>query len=247
MRGALFAALLAASCIGQARAQEQEQDPDEPKARAQALPWADSETSAAASGKSKQLTPEALQTLLDRYAHEPSPAQLVAAALRAQQHDPEHFSGMISRARLRGLLPHLDLGARRGQGSDLRWTLTQDLTAHRTTEDDVTLFATLRFDLDRLAFAPEEVSIAREARFARHAHHELVRAVVHVYFLRKRLMLERDLLGSSSIAQQLRIEEAEALLDDFTAGAFQRMLRPSPAAWKTGASTNASERPSPPS
>jgi len=201
---------------------------------------------AADSGEREPLAPETLQALLARHAHEPQAHEVVAAALRAQQHDPGHWTALVRRARLRGLLPHLDLGARRGQGIDLRWTAADDLSAHRTTADDVTLFATLRFDLDRLLFAPEEISVAREARFARHAEQELARAVVHVYFLRKRLLLERDLRGGSSIAQQLRIEEAEAMLDAFTGGAFQRMLS-HPAAWKTGASINDSVRPSPPS
>lgn len=187
------------------------------------------------------LDPETLQALLARHAAEPRVEDVVKAALREQQHDPDHWESLVRRARLRGLLPHLDLGVRRGQGIDLRWTPAEDLTAHRTTADDVTLFATLRFDLDRLVFAPEELGVAREARFARHARDELVRAVVHVYFVRKRLLLERDLLGGSSIAQQLRIEEAEATLDAFTGGAFQRMLS-HPAAWKTGASTNGSGR-----
>jgi len=238
-RSVVFVTMVALCCSAAAHAQEQ--DADEPRARAELPSWTEREAAGSGS-RSEQLPAEALQALLARYAKEPSVTQLVAAAVRAQRHDPEHFSGMISRARLRGLLPHLDLGARRGQGIDLRWTPTEDLEAHRTTADDVTLFATLRFDLDRLIFAPEEVHVAREARFARHAQNELVRSVVHVYFLRKRLMLERDLLGSSSIAQQLRIEEAEAMLNDFTGGAFQRMLRHSSAAWKTGASTNASER-----
>jgi hypothetical protein len=185
----------------------------------------------------------ALEDLLQAYSHEPKVELVVAAALKAAQHDPAKYAAMAGRARLRGLLPHLDLGARRGQGIDLRWTPTEDLEAHRTTADDVTLFATLRFDLDRLMFTGEEVSIAREARNARHAEQQLIRAVVHVYFLRRRLMLERDLLAGSSISQQLRISEAEALLDAFTDGAFQRMLTNSKnKAWRTGASTNASER-----
>jgi hypothetical protein len=188
------------------------------------------------------LDPETLQALLARHAGEPRVEDIVRAALHEQQHDPDHWESLVRRARLRGLLPHLDLGIRRGQGIDLRWTPAEDLSAHRTTADDVTLFATLRFDLDRLVFAPEELGVAREARFARHAQQELVRAVVHVYFVRKRLLLERDLLGGSSLAQQLRIEEAEATLDAFTGGAFQRMLS-HPAAWKTGASTNGSGRP----
>ena len=187
------------------------------------------------------ITAARLETLLQTYRHEPKVEQVVAATLKAAKHDPAKYAAMASRARLRGLLPHLDLGARRGQGIDLRWTPTEDLDAHRTTADDVTLFATLRFDLDRLMFSGEEVSIAREARSAKNAEHQLIRAVVHVYFLRRRLMLERDMLAGSSIAQQLRIHEAEALLNAFTDGAFQRMLQASKT-WRTGASTNASER-----
>jgi hypothetical protein len=183
---------------------------------------------AADSGKRQTaIEKTALEDMLRAYSTEPKVDQVVAAALRAAQHDPAKYLGMASRARLRGLLPHIDLGARRGQGIDLRWTPSEDLEAHRTTADDVTLFATLRFDLDRLLFTSEEVSIAREARSARNAEHQIIRAVVRVYFLRRRLMLERDLLGGSSIAQQLRIQEAEALLDAFTDGAFQRMLEAS--------------------
>jgi hypothetical protein len=187
----------------------------------------DSSTIAADSSKRQTaIAQTALEDMLRAYSAEPKAEDVVAAALRAARHDPEKYATMASRARWRGLLPHIDLGARRGQGIDLRWTPSEDLEAHRTTADDVTLFATLRFDLDRLMFTSEEVSIAREARNARNTEHQLIRAVVRVYFLRRRLMLERDLLGGSSIAQQLRIQEAEALLDAFTDGAFQRMLKP---------------------
>ena len=195
-------------------------------ARADDLAQPDSELmdDADSSKRSTPISAAALEDLLQTYSKEPKVEQVVTAALKAAQHDPAKYAAMAGRARLRGLLPHLDLGARRGQGIDLRWTPTEDLEAHRTTADDVTLFATLRFDLDRLMFTGEEVSIAREARNARHAEQQLIRAVVHVYFLRRRLMLERDLLAGSSISQQLRISEAEALLDAFTDGAFQRML-----------------------
>lgn len=203
----------------------------------------DARDAADSSKRSTPMSAAALEDLLRTYSQEPKVEQVVAAALKAAQHDPAKYQAMAGRARLRGLLPHLDLGARRGQGIDLRWTPTEDLEAHRTTADDVTLFATLRFDLDRLMFTGEEVSIAREARNARHAEQQLIRAVVHVYFLRRRLMLERDLLAGSSISQQLRISEAEALLDAFTDGAFQRMLTNSKnKPWRTGAGTNVSER-----
>jgi hypothetical protein len=192
---------------------------------------------------SEPLTPQKLDSLLARYAHEPRIDDVVKASLAAARHDPQRFVDMARRARLRGLLPHLDIGARRGQGIDLRWTTADDIDTHRTTADDLLLFATVRFDLDRLLFTGEEVSIAREARFERQAQHELVRQVVHLYFLRLRLMIERDLHGEQSLGQQLKIAEAEAMLEAFTDGAFRRMLKSSATAWKTAASTNASTRP----
>jgi hypothetical protein len=242
-RGRIGGAWIIAACValfGASSAQAQGSDAD----ALRDLGRFEEESSAAEGGNPRTPIPEAsLEQLLRAYSSEPKVEQVVTAALEAAKHDPAKYAAMASRARLRGLLPHIDLGARRGQGIDLRWTPTEDLEAHRTTADDVTLFATLRFDLDRLMFTGEEVSIAREARSAKNAEHQLIRAVVHVYFLRRRLMLERDMLAGSSIAQQLRIQEAEALLNAFTDGAFQRMLQDGKSkAWRTGASTNASER-----
>jgi hypothetical protein len=188
------------------------------------------------------VTPEELAKLLARYAREPSAARVVAAALHAQRRDPQRFADMTQRSRLRGLIPSLDLGVRRGQGVDLRSTTSDELGVHLTTADDLMLFATLRFDLGRLLFANEEVGIAREARFAREAQNELVRQVVHLYFLRRRLLLERDLRGSASLSHEVRIVEIEALLDAFTDGGFQRMMQTPSRAWTTDASISAAER-----
>jgi hypothetical protein len=179
------------------------------------------------SHKQKLLPADVLAALLTRYDREPEVQSVIAATLAAARVHPQHFTDMASRSRLRGLIPHLDVGLRRGQGIDLRWTTptADDLANNRTTADDLMLFGTLRFDLDRLLFTSEEVGIAREQRFAHDAQRELIRKVVHVYFLRRRLLLESDLLGGTSIATLIRIREAEALLDAFTDGAFQRMLR----------------------
>lgn len=227
----LLIVLVASAC---ARAAAQDQDP---------LAGLDLDRQERASSPQKTLPRAALDTLLARYDREPTVEQVARATLQAASGKPQHFADMASRSRLRALIPHLDLGLRRGQGIDQRFlTPTDDLADNRTTADDLMLFATLRFDLDRLLFTNEEVSMAREERFAHDAQHELIRKVVHVYFLRKRLLLERDLADGNSIAQQLRIQEAEALLNAFTDGAFQRMLDHSRATWKTGAGTNASER-----
>jgi hypothetical protein len=191
-----------------------------------AVPAAVSGEDRASEGPSKgteDLGPDELARLLARYAAEPSAAQVAAAALRVQQLDPSRYAELASRARLRGLLPHLDLGIRRGRGIDLRSTATGDLGSG-TTADDLTLFATLRFDLGQLLMASAELPIAREERAARAAQSQLVRQVVRLYFIRRRLLLERDWRGRSDVSRELRIAESEALLDAFTDGAFRRMI-----------------------
>ncbi|HEX4352075.1 MAG TPA: hypothetical protein VHZ95_04155, partial [Polyangiales bacterium] len=94
-----------------------------------------------------EVTPEELAQLNARYANEPSVGSLIQAALHAQRRNPQRFAEMAHRARMRGLVPNLDLGARRGQGVDLRSTTTDELGVHLTTADDLMLFATLRFEL----------------------------------------------------------------------------------------------------
>jgi hypothetical protein len=170
------------------------------------------------------LDPEEIERLLARYAKEPSALEVARAALKAVDSDPDRFASMLRRARWRGLVPSLALGARRGQGVDLRSTVTEDDSLRFTTGDDLVLSATLRFELGRLLFADEEVTIAREARAARATRLELIRDVIHWYYLRRRLQLERDALGHTSVTRELKIAEIEALLDTFTNGAFGSMI-----------------------
>jgi hypothetical protein len=184
-----------------------------------------------------------VQRLLARYAAEPSALEVARAALRAAERDPERFASMTRRARWRGLVPSLALGVRRGQGLDLRTAVTEDEAVRFTSGDDLVLSASLRFELGRLLFAGEEVAISREARAARAARLELARQIIHWYFVRRRLLLERDLTGQSSLTREMRIAELEALLDDFTNGAFGRMIARRRTRWTTDASTPASERP----
>lgn len=176
--------------------------------------------------RSLALSRDQLDKLLARYANEPSVERVVEAALRGRPGN-EHFASMRSRARWRGLVPDLDLGVRRGQGVDLRSATTSDVTGVRlSTDDDLVLEATLRFELGRSLFADEEVAIAREARADQSERDDLVAEVVRLYYLRRRMQLERDVLGHSDIEHDLGIAEIEALLHTFTKGAFQRMMKP---------------------
>lgn len=193
--------------------------------------------------KPSSLTLEDVQRLLARYADEPSALEVARVALRAAEREPDRFASMARRARWRGLVPSLTLGARRGQGLDLRTEVSDEDAVRFTSDDDLVLSATLRFDLGRVLFAGEEVAILREARAARASRLELVKDVIHWYFVRRRLLLERDLTGMTSLSREMRIAELEALLDDFTNGGFSRMIERPRARWTTDANTPASKRP----
>jgi len=171
-----------------------------------------------------------------RLRHEPSVERVLEAALRVEP--PDESDALASRARLSGLLPTLGLKARRGQAVDLTATDVASGDGLRVgTDDDLTLEAALRFELDKLLFAREEVPLARERRAAHEAARSRAQQVIAVYFERKRLLLEVELskLGrlpspkgakptAEPLERELRIAELTALLDAFTEGAFSRMM-----------------------
>ncbi len=173
----------------------------------------------------ERIDPRALRDALARYARtEPRVDDVVAAALRHGAPDLDELESLGTRARLSGLLPTLRIGARRGSGWDLSERLDESGRVQLGTDDSLTFRGEAVFALDRLVFARQEVALAREARATRLVRQDLLRAVVRLYFERRRLLLERDLLGARGLDHWARIAEATALLDAFTGGAFSRMM-----------------------
>ncbi len=166
-----------------------------------------------------------IASALRRYAGEPDVEAVVRAALQTARNDPEQADAMASRARSSGWLPTLRLGLRRGLARDLSayQTVEVDKTS-QSTDDDLVLEASLAFQLGKLIFHRSEVAIAREGRALADARADLIRTVIHAFFERRRLQLERDLGGRADIGRQIRIAELEALLNAFTDGAFGRMM-----------------------
>jgi hypothetical protein len=137
------------------------------------------------------------------------------------------------------------LRARRGQTVDLSAPQSLDAEALRVrSNDDLTLEATLSFDLERVVFRREEIALLRQSEVEQQARGRVVREVLQLYFERRRLQLERDLGRDPGLARTLRIAEIEALLDAFTNGSFRRMIAHN--RWTTGASTRGSASPSQP-
>jgi hypothetical protein len=183
-----------------------------------------------------------IQIALQRYAREPSVEQVVQAALHAAP--LARARALAERARSAGWVPRVGLRARRGETIDLSAPDTAADALRLKSNDDLTLEAVLSFELDRVVFRREEVALARQERVERLDRGVIVHDVIHLYFERRRLQLERDLSGEVSPARELRIAEIEALLDAFTNGEFRRMIAAS--RWKTGASTPATTSQSPP-
>jgi hypothetical protein len=186
-----------------------------------------------------------IDAALARYAHEPSAddvvhaALLVAPALRAR--------ALAARARNAAWVPRLMLRVRRGQTVDLSSPQAIDPTTLRlTTNDAIALEAALSFDLERLVFRREEISLLHQSRAEEQARSRLVSEVIHLYFERRKLQLERDLRGDPELTRNVRIAELDALLDAFTNGAFRRMIARASTRWTTAAPTPASTSPSPP-
>jgi hypothetical protein len=183
-------------------------------------------TNATAQEQSPEIDPRDLRAALAHYARiEPSVDEVVRVALRESATDVSEVRSVGTRARLSALLPSLRVAAQRGTGWDLSERLDESGLVQLGTDDSLMLRGEAVFSLDRLVFAREEVPLLREERSVRAARQDLVRAVVGVYYERRRLMLERDLLGAADIEHAIRIEEATALLNVFTGGAFGRISR----------------------
>lgn len=168
---------------------------------------------------------DALRLALVAYAHEPSVDVVVAAALDRAEVDPRRARRLATRARHSGWLPSVRLGVRRGVGRDASSQLTgeTDRTA-QSSDADLTLEAQLTFRLGAIVYGSDEVAWAREARARAALRSDIARAVVSLYFQRRRAQLERDLLHQDDLDHAVRIAELEALLDAFTDGEFLRMM-----------------------
>lgn len=165
-------------------------------------------------------SPAAISRALRRYRHEPSVEVLLRAVAADDAFDPERARALARRARRGGWLPTLRVGARRGQQRDLSQAGTAE-DPRLSTDDDLSLDATLTFRFDRAAYGPDEVALAREERSRALERQGRYRMIIAAYFERRRLQLERDLMGRRDVMTLVRIRELASLLDALTGGAFQ--------------------------
>lgn len=181
-------------------------------------------TAQAQSPPSPEPEPVDLQHALRAYRYEPTVHQLIRAVRESDDYDLSVPRRALRRARRGGWLPTIRVGARRGQQRDLSAQI-EDESTRISTDDDLTLDATLTFRFDRAAYGADEVAWARETRARERARDERIQTLIAAYYERRRLQLERDLRGRDDLETALRIEELRALMDALSGGAFTRMMR----------------------
>ena len=172
-------------------------------------------------------SPEAIRRALARYATEPTVEQVVQAALAADPVSPDQARDAARRARRSGLLPIVRFRVQHGRGQDRTDYRGTNARTNLGSDHDLTLEGRLELRLGRLVYASDEMAWAREQRAREAARDARVRQVVTLYFERRRLLLERDLLGVDDLERQLRRVEIEAMLDVYTGGEFTRLLEAS--------------------
>jgi hypothetical protein len=149
---------------------------------------------------------------------------LLAAALERSGLSSHEVDDARRRARLAGALPKVQVRARR-VAEDKRHAeeMNAGLRHRGTAEQALLLEAQIQFDLGRLVYGADSVAWGREAREREERRHRRVREIVTVYYERQRLLLEAMTHLEPDPMLDLRVVEAEAMLDALTHGAFSRL------------------------
>jgi hypothetical protein len=171
--------------------------------------------------ESLEVDSNVLSRTLRRYGREPSVETVVRWALAASAPAARSTHSLQSRARSSGWVPLIRVNVRSGYGRDRSALLRAD-GGHTnwSSDEQLALSTSLLFRLDRLVFAPEEVSITREGRARGQARAQLAARVVSLFFERRRLQIESDLVGSCSLRHAASLAEINANLRILTGGRF---------------------------
>lgn len=165
----------------------------------------------------------------DRFAHEPSVAELQAEAVRQAGLVPGKTASWQRRARAAALVPDLSVRASLSGSGSLPANGSDPETAGGANTDERRswyLSASANWSLERLVSPREEISLARESQSLATRREALLTEVARVYFQRRRLQVELQLRPPADAAARLlaglRIDELSAILDALTGGAFSR-------------------------
>ncbi len=168
-----------------------------------------------------------IEQVLDELARDPTIEEVQRAALRQAELEPEQIRSLLSRVRWAGILPRvnatLSRGYARDEDLDREYQEMDELSL--ATDEDLEFRVSLRWDLDRLIFDPQELRARREAAYQVRRRRELLLAVTRMYY-ELLLLRAQEVCGEAppgdEVARTLRIAELTALLDGLTGGLFSR-------------------------
>ena len=173
-----------------------------------------------------------VRRVLDNFRSEPSIREVQKRAASYAAAHPAEVDSWRQRARKAYWLPELRVSLGRDQKSDINQTTTSgtgDPRATTGTDDHVEMDVRIRWELNKLVYAPTEVQLRRETVAASRQRDTLVAEVTKLYFERRRaqvrLLLDEHLDVEARVKQELKVAELTAYLDGLTGGWFSSKLK----------------------
>ncbi len=165
-----------------------------------------------------------LEQVIAELTAEPTVEEVQRAALEQAALEPGRTMSMLTRLRWAGVLPRVEVSLARGlerdEDLDRRYQDWDRISI--ATDDDLDLRCTVRWDLDRLVYDPEELRGARQAADLSRRRRELLLAVTRLYYelvlLRAQERLGGEEPAEARLERALRLAELTALLDGMTGG-----------------------------
>lgn len=175
---------------------------------------------------------------LDKFFNdEPSINQVHQVAIQYAEVSPDKIKNWRRQAQQRGWLPSLSLGLDgydRVTTSDRVWGSHTSGGQHYVGPDSKTFYENLswsvRFswNLGDLIWSSAQTSIDTRSKLMVELREKILNEVTRIYFERRRLQIERELLSPNSseyFQASLRIQELTAFLDAFTGGWFSEFSK----------------------
>jgi competence ComEA-like helix-hairpin-helix protein len=175
---------------------------------------------------------EVVRKVLMRFAGEPTVREVQTQVIEYVRVHPEIIDSWRTRARIRALAPRFSADAQGTIDRDLRKVTNLDAAAAQiesTTDSDTgRLSLEARWDLDRLIFEPQEMSVSREGVRMANLRDRVLAEVTRRYFERRRLQVDLELQPPTDLAdrvrKELRLQELTADIDALTGGWFGEKL-----------------------
>lgn len=173
---------------------------------------------------------ETVRKVLKRYAGEPTVREVQRQAIEYYRVDPAIIDSWFFRARTNAIAPQFQARGWGESKNDLR-TVTETGAVDIESNTDRTgqrLQLQATWELDRLIFEPQEMTIAREGVRIASLRDRVTNEVTLRYFERRRLQIDLELTPPTDLAdrvkKELRLQELTADIDASTGGWFGEKL-----------------------